>query len=200
MSCDIEYLQRQFLFFLERWSSSFCIVCNCFEDFRTNFPKIIGQFHRKENTNFPKRRWVRYNNVCLSSALLFPLVVAEKKFWELLEISLLGTVRVFCSNAESSFGCASSRRLSLVLWLFRSWVWAGLQYRILRKTALDFFGRNVVFVILYCVQLFWWFSYKPSESYWAISTKRKHKLSETTLSTFQKWLFELCWACFFGCN
>ena len=62
-----------------------------------------------------------------------------------------------------------------------------------KKTAFDFFG-NVVFVILHCVQLFWWFSYKPSGKFWAISPKEKPQLSEMTLCTFQKCLFQLCFA------
>ena len=78
MSCDTEYLKKQLLIFSETWSPSFCIVCNCFDDFRTNLPKNVGQFHRKQNTKFPKRRWVRSKNVCLSSALLFSLVVTKK--------------------------------------------------------------------------------------------------------------------------
>ena len=78
MSCDTEYLKKQLLIFLETWSPSFCIVCNCFDDFRTNLPKKIGHFHRKQNTKFPKRRWVRSKNVCLSSALLFSFVVTKK--------------------------------------------------------------------------------------------------------------------------
>ena len=183
MSCDTEYLRKQLLIFSETWSPSFCIVCNCFDDFRTNLPKNIGQFHRKQNTKFPKRRWVR----------------SKKLFRELPQISLLGTIRVFCSNAESSFGCASFRTLRLVLWLFTSCVWDVLRYQTLIKTAFDFFG-NVVFVVLYYVQLFWWFSYKPSEKYWAIWPKGKHQVSKKTLSTFQKCLFELCFAFFVGCN
>ena len=69
--------KKQLLIFSEMWSSSFCIVCNCFDDFRTNLPKNIGQSHRKENINFPKWRWVRPKNVSLSSALLFSLVVTK---------------------------------------------------------------------------------------------------------------------------
>ena len=65
-------------FFLETWSSSFCIVCNWFDDFRKNHPKSIGLFHQKESTNFAKRRWVRFKIVFLSSALLFALVVVKK--------------------------------------------------------------------------------------------------------------------------
>ena len=83
-------------------------------------------------------------------------------------------------------------------WLFTSCVWDVLRYRILIKTAFDFFG-NVVFVVLDCVQLFWWFSYKSSEKFWAISPKGKHNLSKTTLSTFQNCPFELCSAFFCGC-
>ena len=89
--------------------------------------------------------------------------------------------------------------LGLVFWLFSSCVCDVLGYRILIKTAFVFFG-NVVFINLYCVQLFWWFSYKPSEKFWAISPKEKHQLSKKTLSTFQKSLFQLCFAFFFGCN
>ena len=114
MSCDTEYLKKQLLIFSETWSPSFCLVCNCFDEFRTNLPKKIGQFHRKQNTKFPKRRWVR----------------SKKFFRELPQTSLLGTIRVFCSNAESSFGCARLRRLRLVLWLFTSCVWDVLWYDI----------------------------------------------------------------------
>ena len=78
MSCDTEYLKKQLLIFSETWSTSFCIVCNCFDDFRTNLPKNIGQFHRKKNTKFPKWRRVRSKNVCLSSALLFSLDLTKK--------------------------------------------------------------------------------------------------------------------------
>ena len=44
--------KNSFWFFSETWSSSFCIVCNCFDDFRPNLLKNIGQFHRKENSIF----------------------------------------------------------------------------------------------------------------------------------------------------
>ena len=70
--------KNSFWFFSETWSSSFRIVCNCFDGFRPNLPKNIGRFHRKENTNFPKRRLVRSKNVSLSSALLFSVAVTTK--------------------------------------------------------------------------------------------------------------------------
>ena len=82
MSWDIEYLGKQLLIFLETWSSSFCIVCNCFDDFRANLPKNFGRFHRKENTKFPKRRWVRSKNVFLSSGGLVASVVTNKSCFE----------------------------------------------------------------------------------------------------------------------
>ena len=69
----------------------------------------------------------------------------------------------------------------------------------LEKNSFWLFG-NVVFVVLYCMQFFWWFLYKLSEKKWAISSKGKHQLSKMTLSTFQKCLFELRFAFFFGCN
>ena len=69
--------KKQLLIFSETWSSSFWIVCNCFDDFRTNRPKSNGRSHRNENTNFAKWRWVRSKNVCLSSALLFSLVLTK---------------------------------------------------------------------------------------------------------------------------
>ena len=131
--------KKQLLIFSETWSSSFWIVCNCFDVFRTNRPKKNGRSHQKENTNFPKWRWVRFKNVCLSSALLFSLVVTKIFF----EVSLLGTIRVFCSNAESRFGCAIFRTLRSVLCLFTSCVWDVSRYPILReKIAFDFFRKR----------------------------------------------------------
>ena len=124
----------------------------------------------------------------------------KKLFWEFAEISLHETIRVFCSNAESHFGCGIFRTLCSVLWLFTSCVWDVSRDRILRKKQLLIFFGYVVFVVLDCVQLFWWFSNKLSEKKWAISPKRKHQLCKMTLSAFQKCLFELCSAFFFGCK
>ena len=71
-----------FWFFSETWSPSFCFVCNCFDDFRTNLPKINGRFHRKQNTKIPRRRWVHSKNFFLSGALLFSLVVTKVNCFE----------------------------------------------------------------------------------------------------------------------
>ena len=144
------------------------VVLDCvqlFWWFSSKRSQNIGRFHRKENTNFPKRRLVRSKFVLSSSALLFSLVVWKKNCSEKLLRSLyLGTLRDFHSNAESHFGCARFRRLRLVLWLFTSCVWDVLRYRILRKKQLLIFFGNVVFVVLGCVQLFWWFSSKRSQN------------------------------------
>ena len=102
-----EYLKKQLLIFSETWSSSFCIVCNCFDDFRINLPKNIGRFHRKQNTIFPKRRWVRSKNVFLSAALLYSLVVTKK--------NVLGTSSNLCTwnNTCFLFKCRVTFRLRL---------------------------------------------------------------------------------------
>ena len=138
---------------------------------------VISNIYKKQllfleqNRNFPKRRWVRSRNVLLSSVRLDSLNVNEKAVLRVAEISVHETIHVFCSNAESRFGCAILRTLRTVLWLFTSCVWDVLRYRILIKTAFDFFG-NVVFVILYCVQVFWWFSYKLPKSFGRFHQKK----------------------------
>ena len=160
MSCETEYLEKQLLIFSETWSPSFCIVRNCFDDFRTNLPKKIGRFHRKQNTKFPKRRRVRSKNNFLSAALLFSLVVTKKICFENFLRSLYLEQHVFFVQMQSHVSAALV--FEGYVWYFRSCVWDVLEYRILIKTTFDFFGK-VVFVFLYCMQLFRWFSYKPSE-------------------------------------
>ena len=143
MSCDTEYLKKQLLIFSETWSPSFFIVCNCFDDFRTNLPKISGQFHRSKTQNFQKDvEYVPKKSFWALVGLILWLCI-KMMFWELAEISLHETIRVACSNAESRFGCAIfPRTLRSVLWLFTSCVWDVLRYRILIKTAFDFFQKR----------------------------------------------------------
>ena len=81
----------------------------------------------------------------LSSALLDSLVVNKKMFWELAEISLLETIRVFRSNEASRFGCAIFRTLRSVLWLFTSCVWDVLWYRIFKKNSSFFLSKTETF-------------------------------------------------------
>ena len=192
MSCDTEYLEKNsFWFFRKRGLRRFGLCAYVLMIFVQTVRKIIGDLTERKTPFFQ-------NDVEYVPKLSFWGLLCfffgcnwRKLFWELPQISLRGTIRVFCSNAEPHSGCASFRTLRLVLWLFTSCVWDVLRYRILKKTAFDFFG-NVVSVILYCVQVFWWISHKPSEKYWAISPKAKHKNSKKTLSTFQNCLFEGC--------
>ena len=167
MSCDTEYLKKQLLIFFGVWSSSFCIVCNCFADFRTNLPETNGRSHRKENTSFPNWRRVRFRIVFLSPALLFSLVVIKKYV------------------LRTSWGLSS---WSNTCFLFKCRV----TFR-LRQFSKARFGTLALYILrLRCLGIS--NTYKNS-FYWA-----KQKLSKTTLSTFQKCLFELCLAWFFGCK
>ena len=96
----------------------------------------------EQNRNFPKRLWVRSKNVFLSSAGLVPLVVTKKSVLRTSSVPSTWNNTCFCSNAESRFGYARLRRLRLVLWLFTSCVWDVLRYRLLIKTAFDFFKKR----------------------------------------------------------
>ena len=161
MSCDTEYLEKNsFWFFSETWSSSFWIVCNSFDDLRTNRPKNNGRSHRKKNTNFKKWRWVRLKNICSSSALLFSLVVNKKlvlrNSWDL-------STR---DNTCSLFKC----RVTFWLRYFSNAMFGTLALYILRlrclaipntwkKTAFDFFRKRglrrfglCAIVLMICVQ------------------------------------------------
>ena len=115
MSCDTEYLEKkQLLIFSETWSSSLCIVCNCFDDFRTNPPKSFGRFHWKKNTNFPKWRLVRSKKVCLRSALLFSSVVTQNMFWELTFGLCIWNNRCFLFNCRVTFGLRQFSKVRFV--------------------------------------------------------------------------------------
>ena len=198
---DIEYqlLKKQFFIF---WKRDLCRVLDCvhsFWRFLYKSWKNVGQCHQNQLPFLVKWLWGQPKAFALSCAWLVYLVLNEKRAVRSSRDYCSWINTSFCSTAVLGFACASFRRLRMVLWLFTSCVWDVLRYRILRKTTFDFLG-NVVFVVLYCVQLFWWFSYKPSENIWAISPKGKHKISRTTLSTFQNCLFELCSAFFVGCK
>ena len=169
MSCDTEYLEKNsFWFFRKRGLRRFGLCAYVLMIFVQTVRKIIGDLTERKTPFFQ-------NDVEYVPKLSFWGLLCfffgcnwRELFWELPQISLRGTIRVFCSNAESRFGRASFRRLRLVLLPFTSCVWDVLWYRILMKTA---------FVS------------------WA-----KQKLSKTTLSTFQKCLFELSFAFSFGGN
>ena len=130
------------MIFSETWSSSFWIVCNCFDDFRTNRPKSNGRSHRKENTNFPKWRWVRSKNVCLSSALLFSLVVNKKivsrNCWDL--STWKNTCFLFKCRVTFWLRYFSNAMFGTLA--FTSCVWDVLRYRILGKKQLLIFSET----------------------------------------------------------
>ena len=78
MSCDTEYLEKNsFWFFRKRGLRRFGLCAIVLMIFVQTFRKNNGRSHQKENINFPKRRWIRSKNVCLSSALLFSLVLTK---------------------------------------------------------------------------------------------------------------------------
>ena len=168
MSCDTEYLKKQLLIFSETWSSSFCIVCNCFDDFRTNLPKKNWRSHWKENINFPKWRWVRSKNVCLSSALLFALVVTKNN---VLRISWgLST----WNNTCFLFKCRVTFRMC--------------QFSKAR------FGTSALYILrLSCLVIS--NTYKNRSCFLS-----KTETSWNDVEYVQRCLFELWWACCFGCN
>ena len=62
-------------------------------------------------------------------------------FWELPEISLLETIRDFCSNAESRLGCAGCRKLRLIMG-FKSCLW-DIQYQLLKKQFFFFWNISL---------------------------------------------------------
>ena len=79
MSCDTEYLEKNsFWFFRKRGLRRFGLCAFVLMIFVQTVRQNSGRSHRKDNTNFAKWRWVRSKNVCLSSALLFSVVVTRK--------------------------------------------------------------------------------------------------------------------------
>ena len=79
MSCDTEYLEKNsFWFFRKRRLRRFGLCAIVLMIFVQTVRENNGRSHRKENTNFPKRRLVLSKNVCLCSALLFSLAATKK--------------------------------------------------------------------------------------------------------------------------
>ena len=187
------------MIFLETWSPSFCFVCNCFDDFRTNLPKKIGRFHQKQNTKFPKRRWVRSKNIFLSNALLFSLVVTNENCFENFLRSLYLEQYVFFVRMQShvSAGLVFDGYV-WYFWSFLSRVWDVLGYRILKKTAFNFLETRCPSFCIVCNCFDDFRTNLPKLL--GDFTENKHKNSKMTLSTFQICLFERCSAFFFGCN
>ena len=127
--------KNSFWFFRKPGLRRFVLYAIVLMIFVQTFRKIMGDLTERKTPTFQIE--VEYVPKMSVWALLciFLWFQLKNMFWELPEVSLLGTIRVFHSNAESRFGFASSRRLRLVLWLFTSCVGDVLWYRILIKTT-----------------------------------------------------------------
>ena len=122
----------------------------------------------------------------------------KKLLWEVREINLCDILTIFLRMQSQVLPVLV---IEGDVWYFRS---LHPPFEISSDTEhlykqLLVFG-NVIFVVFECLQWSWWFSYNLLKDYRATSPKRKQKFSKTVLSTFQKTLFELCSAGFFGCN
>ena len=117
-------------------------------------------------------------------------------FCELPEVSLLGTIRVFCSNAESRLGCAGCRKLRLIMG-FKSCIW-DIHYQLLKKHFFVFWKRGLrrfglyTFFLKLSVQIF--------EKCRPMSPKPIKIPLKMTLREAQSLRFELCFACFSSCE
>ena len=132
----------------------------------------------EQNTNFPKRRWVRSKNVCLSSAFLFFFGCNKKNVFR--TSSHLST----WNNTCFLFKCRvmlGLRSLSQAAFDNGFWV-VYLRYTvtIVKKSTSSFFG-NVIFVVLDCVHSFWTFLYK--------SLKNVGQCHQNHLTFLIKWLW-----------
>ena len=117
-------------------------------------------------------------------------------YWELPQISLLETIRVFCWNAESRLGCAGCRKLRLILG-FKSCIW-DIQYQMLKKQFFIFWKGGLrrfglcTFFLKVSVQIF--------EKCRPMSPKPINVPLKMTLREAQSLRFELCFACFSSCE
>ena len=183
--------KSRFWFFWKRLRR-FALCAIVFMIFTQTFRKTLGDFTGSETQTFQKDVEYVPKMSFLSSARLDSLVAIKK--------AVLRT----CWDLSTWNNTCFLFKCKVTFWLryFSNATFGTLALYILRlrclaipntyKNSFCFFFGNAVFVVLYCVQLFWWFSYKLSEKYWAISPKEKHQLSKTMLSRFQNCLFELC--------
>ena len=143
MSCDTEYLEENsFWFFRKRGLRRFGLSAIVSMIFAQTVRKAMGDFSERKTPTLQND--VEYVPKLSVWALLCFFLWLQLKiiFWEIPEASLLGTIRVFCSNVESRFGWASFRTPRSVLWLFTSCIWDVLRYPILRKKQLLIFSET----------------------------------------------------------
>ena len=160
--------------------------------------KNVGQCHQNQLTFFLKWRWWRPKVFGLSCAWLVSPVVNEKVLWEVREINVRELIPIF---VRLQCWLLPALVFECCVWYFGSLHPAfGMSWDIeYLKNSFSFFRKRGLRRCVLCAIVLMIFV-QTSEKNWAISPKRKHKLSEMTLSTFQKCLFELCFAFFFGCN
>ena len=158
--------------------------------------KIFGDFTEKRTKTFQND--VEYVPKMSFWALLglFLWLSLKNLFWELPQISLPETIRVFCSNVESCLGCAGSRKLRLIMG-FKSWT-CDIQYQLLRKHFFVFWKRGLrrfglcTFFLKVSVQIF--------EKWRPMSPKPIDIPLKMTLREAQSLRFELCFACLSSCE
>ena len=123
---------------------------------------------------------------------LFLWFFLKNLFWELPQISLLETIRVFYSTAESRLGCAACRKLRLIMG-FKPLTW-DIQYQLLKKQFFIFCKRGLrrlglcTFFLKVSVQML--------EKCRPISPKPFNVPLKMTLRVAQSLRVELCLACF----
>ena len=193
-------LKKQLLIFSETWSRSFCIVCNCFDDFRTNLPKCIGRIYREQNTKFPKRRWVRSKNVSLSAALLFSLVVNKKNCFE--KFLRLHYLEHYVFFVQMQSHVTAALVFEGYVWYFRSLHLAfetSCDTENLKKQLLIFFRKRGLRRFVLCAFFLMIFA-QTFRKLLGDFTESKTQNFQKDVAYLQKCLFERCSAFFFGCN
>ena len=123
-----------FNFFWKRGLRRFVMCAIALMIFVQTYRKILGDFTESKSQTF-QNDVVYVSKISYWAVLgLFLWLQLKKLCWELPEISLLETIRVLCSNAESRSG-ADCRQLRLKMG-FKSCIW-DIQYQLL-NWILDF--------------------------------------------------------------
>ena len=176
-----------------------CVVLYCvqlFWQFSSKPSENIGRFHRKENTNFPKRRLVRSKNVFLSSGRLVALVVTKN--YVLRTSWGLSTWKKTCFLfiCRVTFGLRWLSKAAFdngfqVVYLRYTVTIVKKQFFIFWKRGLRRFGLCTIFLKL-SVQIF--------EKCRPMSPKPINLPLKMKLREAQSLRFELCFACFSSCE
>ena len=106
MSCNTEYLKKQLLIFFGNVVSVVLYCVQRFWWFSHKPSEKNGRLRRKQNTKFPRRRWVSSKNVFLSTALLFSLFEIKENCFENFLRSLYLEQYVFFVQMQSHASAA----------------------------------------------------------------------------------------------